>query len=139
MPKGFTLIELMIAIAILGGLTSIALMSYTSYTKKAVVSNSLYEISSLKAEYEMAVNENYAGLTRLSSIQLDTSQYCNLTTSAPDINTKIAEKALGCNFKNTRLFGENAKIYLTRDAGGEYSCHTENIAQKYLPKSCISE
>lgn len=139
MQKGFTLIELMIAIAILGVSTSIALVNYTSYTKKAVISSSLYEISSLKAEYEMAINENYAGLTNLSNIQLNTSQYCNLTTNAPDITTKIADKALTCTFKNTRFFGKNAQIYLIRDAGGGYSCHTQNIVQKYLPKNCVVE
>jgi len=139
MQKGFSFIEIMIVIAILGILTAMATINYITYTKKATVSIGLAEITSLKTEYEMAVNEHYEGLASLSNIQLNSSQYCNFTTSPPDTITKIAEKALTCTFKNTGLFGVNTQIYLTRDAVGQYSCHTKNIAQKYLPKNCFSE
>lgn len=139
MQKGFTLIELMIAIAILGILTSIAMVNYTNYTKKTMVSIGLSEISSLKAEYEMAVNENYSNLGSLSNIQLSSSKYCTLEINAPDATTQIAEKALVCHLKKSELFGLNAMVYLSRNTKAQYNCYTKNIDQKFLPKNCFPE
>ncbi|GAA4999885.1 hypothetical protein GCM10023206_01110 [Acinetobacter puyangensis] len=134
--QGFTLIEIMIAIAILGILAAIATVNYTLYTKKTILSVALSEISALKTEYEMAVNENYSGLGNLSNIDISASKYCILNVNAPDPTTFIADKALVCTLKNTALFGENAQVYLSRSATGQYTCHVENIAQQYLPATC---
>ncbi|WP_273336787.1 pilin [Acinetobacter populi] len=136
--QGFTLIEIIIAIAILGILAAIVTVNYTLYTKKTIVSVALSEISALKTEYEMAVNENYSDLGSLSNIDISASKYCTLEVNAPDSMTFIAEKALVFTLKNTVLFGENAQVYLSRNATGQYTCHAENIAQQYLPATCTS-
>lgn len=136
MQKGFSLIEVMIVIVILGIVTAIGLMNYMVYIKKTAVSIGLVEITSLKIEYEMAVNERYSDLAISSNLQLKNSHYCNFSATLPEMVTKVAEKALICTFKNTNLFGANTQIYLTRDAVGQYSCHAQNIEQKYLPENC---
>lgn len=97
--QGFTLIEIMIGIAILGILAAIATVSYTLYTKKTIVSVALSEISALKTEYEMTVNENYSDLGSLSNIDMSASKYCTLDVYTPDSTTFIAEKALVCTLK----------------------------------------
>lgn len=137
--RGFSLIELMIAITILGILTSITLVNYKNHIKKTVISNGLYEISSLKAEYEMAVNENYSSIGNLSSIKLDSSKYCTLKVNTSDDSALKVQKALVCNFKNTMLLQVNAQIYLTRSRTGQYHCYAQNIEQKYLPKPCTAK
>lgn len=52
---GFTLIELMIVIAIVAVLATIAVPSYQNYTKKAAVSELIQASSAYKAEVELCI------------------------------------------------------------------------------------
>ncbi len=51
--RGFTLIELMIVVAIIGVVTSVALPSYTSYTKKAAYTEVVVAATAFKAAVEL--------------------------------------------------------------------------------------
>lgn len=53
--KGFTLIELMIVIAIVAILATVAVPSYQNYTKKAAVSELLQATAPLRAEVELCI------------------------------------------------------------------------------------
>lgn len=53
--KGFTLIELMIVIAIVAILATIAIPSYQNYTKKAAVSELLQASAPYRAEVELCI------------------------------------------------------------------------------------
>lgn len=62
--KGFTLIELMIVVAIIGILAAIALPAYQDYTKRAKMSEVVAFIASAKT----GVAEGYADLNTLTGI-----------------------------------------------------------------------
>lgn len=78
--KGFTLIELMIVIAIIGILAAIALPAYQDYTKRAKVSEGLSLASSAKT----SVAENASSAAKYSLGWTSPSATSNVKTVAID-------------------------------------------------------
>jgi type IV pilus assembly protein PilA len=61
--KGFTLIELMIVVAIIGILAAVAIPAYTDYTIKAKVANALSSVGSVKTAVAVCMQEAGGVLT----------------------------------------------------------------------------
>lgn len=83
MQKGFTLIELMIVVAIIGILAAVALPAYQDYTKRAKVTEGLSLASSAKT----AVAENAANAAEYDKGWTTPSATKNVTGVAVDIVT----------------------------------------------------
>ncbi|MFY8273603.1 pilin [Pseudoalteromonas sp. SSDWG2] len=127
--QGFTLIELMIVVAIIGILAAIALPAYQDYTIRAKVSEGVVQASGAKA----TVSENYASnvADRCAGVSVgtvgDTTISCTSGTGV--IQASVAEPNVGPIIMNlTPTFST---------AGTDWSCSTPTAAQyKYVPAEC---
>ena len=150
--KGFTLIELMIVVAIIGILAAIAIPAYQDYTVRSQVTEGLNLASDLKAAVAeqfaqsgaWPANNNTVGVTAVKS-----GKYVSGVT----INTGTIAITYGGVNANANINGKVLALTPTTSPNGDiiWNCGykasvgsssptagsvTTNVTAKYLPASC---
>ncbi len=135
--QGFTLIELMIVVAIIGILAAIALPAYQDYTIRAQVSEAMVLASGSKtavAEYynqtgQYPSTNTSAGVAGATDIQ---GNYVDQVT----ITSGLITAQMG-NDANTKVSGDDLVLSALTDGGSViWTCKSANIENQYLPTSC---
>tara|TARA_R100000935_G_scaffold14774_1_gene29465 strand:- start:1784 stop:2242 length:459 start_codon:yes stop_codon:yes gene_type:complete len=144
--KGFTLIELMIVVAIIGILAAIAIPQYQNYIAKSQVSRAMGETSSVKTAVETCLNEGKDAQGKCDlGITTSNIQATTVAGAAPSATDGTNGAALTETTAIVATFGTGAAKTLqqtskntltwTRDATGTWKCST-TVQSKYAPASC---
>ena len=136
--QGFTLIELMIVVAIIGILAAIAIPAYQDYTIRAQVSEGL----SLSGGAKAAVSE----FRMDRGIWPTDNEAAGLSTNPADITGKYVTQLAVSQGIISVTYGDEAHTIITDDilimspvartGSVEWVCRSTTLADKHLPAAC---
>jgi type IV pilus assembly protein PilA len=150
--KGFTLIELMIVVAIIGILAAIAIPQYQDYTARSQVTRVVGEVSALKTSAETTLQrgativagytddltadpqELAIGFDAATSNMVDTFNVADGGTATPSLQATLGD--------NASAAVTNVVVEYTRDAQGRWTCaitgggSVTGWKDSYAPSGC---
>jgi type IV pilus assembly protein PilA len=135
--SGFTLIELMIVIAIIGLLASVAIGYYQYQMRKAYLATIYQETNHFRLPYHLLMEEGARAVSyRPNILGMPTqTKYCQFSVTAPNSNA-VTLSAVVCRIQNLDYLS-NQTITLDLNADGFWQCKASaGIPKLYLPKDC---
>lgn len=151
--KGFTLIELMIVVAIIGILAAIAIPQYQNYVSKSQVSRVMSESGQVRTAVEACIldgrttvgdgaGECDPGATgsNLVTGAAQTSITLPTGTGVPQVTDPLtAASTIVATFGGNAaavLTDAGALLTWTRSADGSWACSTTNVPNNLIPNGC---
>lgn len=145
---GFTLIELMLVLGIIGFLALIAIPTYQDYLSKSQAAAALSEISSTRAPIEVALSEVAPTQDVYAATQAElrpyglTDAHSSRCTYLVTINHTDEKAAVQCLMKGSgAVGGKHIQLWraaVTDSLTGVWVCKT-NVDKKFAPAGCDAD
>ncbi|KAF1021741.1 MAG: Fimbrial protein [Paracidovorax wautersii] len=149
--QGFTLIELMIAVALIGVLATVAIPQYQGHVARAQITRVVSETAALRPQAESCLLEGKTNVTfsdneasastcligaTLSNLLGKTGQSEQPPTGYPQIVLADNETRITATFGNTAATAlANATVVWVRNASGAWRCQS-TVAKRYETSAC---
>ena len=135
--QGFTLIELMIVVAIIGILAAVAIPAYTDYVAKAKVAEPVSLLGGLQTDIVMYWGEkgSVPTITELDTYagpHTTTGEYVSSISgdATTGVYTATLKSAVGAGLNNATM------TFAFTSSDGRYQCTGGTIPTKFLPEIC---
>ncbi|WP_112478817.1 pilin [Vibrio variabilis] len=140
--QGFTLIELMIVVAVIGVLAAVALPQYQNYVAKSELSSALATLSGLKTNVETFTLENgeFPADTQSAAVGIPAASMGNIELAQSSASS--ASGTITYNFVAGLVSPDLSShgIRLVRSDEGQWTCVTDSgITENLRPKNCKND
>jgi type IV pilus assembly protein PilA len=134
--RGFTLVELMMVVAIIGLLASIALPSYHSYAARAQVTEAMELLMGFKSPLGDWYGDRNDWPTSLDELLgTTTGKYVGTITGSGSGSTYTLIATMKTSGINPALYGHTMTL-VTTDGGKTWDCTGGTILTQYRPTAC---
>lgn len=129
--QGFTLIELMIVVAIIGILSAVGVPMYQDYVKKSELASGTATLRGLITKAELYLLDHGSFPANLSDIQTSSAAGGTLGTISIQGSNQLL---FSFDTNNSAL--ANASVVFSRDTSNGWSCSVSGATNVTRPKGC---
>ncbi|MBW0146848.1 pilin [Marinobacter arenosus] len=135
--QGFTLIELMIVVAIIGILAAVAIPAYQDYTARAQASEAVSLLGGLKTpvvEYYQTVG-SFPAVSDLGTVVTSGKYVASISQTSTTSSTAVYTATFAATGVNAKL--QSTTVNLTYDSGTQkFTCAPNSAPSSLMPSGC---
>lgn len=138
MNKGYTLIEMLVIVVIVGILSAVAILQYQHHIARSQITTAISELKAAQIQYELIIHGGsvFNEFTVTNFFSSASSRICTYIVNPPDIYN-VADQALVCHLSQVSPALKGQFVYFSRDKYGGWECKTSlGVDDKYKPAGC---